>query len=139
MKQEAVRSFGVNGQPAASVLLVGNPSLPLKGFDVAIKALSIVNRVVPISLTWICQTQPSAANVPDLIGSGLAIDLYINPSQVPFYPSPMTKQPCTIQPYPPSTPALCAPPPHPKGGISSSSPLRNPFCSSELNYQFRLR
>ena len=66
----------------ASVLLVGNPSLPLKGFDVAIKALTVVNKVVPISLTWICQTQPSAANVPDLVGSGLAINLYINPTQV---------------------------------------------------------
>lgn len=67
---------------AGSVLLVGNPALPLKGFDVAIKALTTVNRVVPISLTWICQTQPTAANVPALVGSGLSIDLYISPKQV---------------------------------------------------------
>lgn len=67
---------------AGSVLLVGNPALPLKGFDVAIKALTTVNRVVPISLTWICQTQPTAANVPALVGSGLTIDLYISPRQV---------------------------------------------------------
>lgn len=73
------------GCQLASVLLVGNPNLPLKGFDMAIKALAMVNRVVPISLTWVCQTQPSAASVPDLVGSGLAINLYVNPSQVSSY------------------------------------------------------
>jgi hypothetical protein len=31
-----------------SVLLVGNPALPLKGFDVALAALSAVNRVLPL-------------------------------------------------------------------------------------------
>jgi hypothetical protein len=30
------------------VLLVGNPALPLKGFDVALAALSAVNRVLPL-------------------------------------------------------------------------------------------
>jgi len=67
-----------------SVLLVGNPSLPLKGFDVAIKALTSVNHLLPISLTWVCQTQPTASTVPALVGSGLVIDLYISPSQVHF-------------------------------------------------------
>ena len=86
--QEFARRFNFNGEIPPSVLLVGNPSLPLKGFDIAIKALTTVNKVVPISLTWICQTQPSAANVPELVSSGLAIDLYVNPSQVsPGWPS----------------------------------------------------
>jgi hypothetical protein len=31
-----------------AVLLVGNPALPLKGFDVALAALSAVNRVLPL-------------------------------------------------------------------------------------------
>ncbi len=31
-----------------SVLLVGNPALPLKGFDVAIAALAAVHRVLPV-------------------------------------------------------------------------------------------
>lgn len=83
--QDFARRFNFNGHQPASVLLVGNPSLPLKGFDVAIKALTTVNRVIPISLTWICQTQPSAANVPELVGSGLAINLYINPTQVRWH------------------------------------------------------
>ena len=30
------------------MLLVGNPALPLKGFDVALAALSAVNRVLPL-------------------------------------------------------------------------------------------
>ena len=71
-----------SGVVSASVLIVGNPALPLKGFDVAIKALAAVNRVLPIQLTWVCQTQPTAASVPALVGSGLTIDLYVNPSQV---------------------------------------------------------
>ncbi len=89
--QDFARRFNLNGQLPASVLLVGNPSLPLKGFDVAIKALTTVNKVVPISLTWICQTQPSAATVPELVGSGLAINLYINPSQVQQASWPLSK------------------------------------------------
>ena len=65
-----------------SVLLVGNPSLPLKGFDVAINALAAINQVLPLHVTWVCQTQPNATLVPTLTGSGLCISLYINPSQV---------------------------------------------------------
>lgn len=72
---------GGRGGTAGSVLLVGNPSLPLKGFDVAIRTLAAVNRVLPISLTWICQTQPTAASVPALLGSGLTLDLHVSPSQ----------------------------------------------------------
>ena len=65
-----------------SVLLVGNPSLPLKGFDVAINALAAINQVLPLHVTWVCQNQPNATLVPTLTGSGLCISLYINPSQV---------------------------------------------------------
>ncbi|CAK0780281.1 hypothetical protein CVIRNUC_004997 [Coccomyxa viridis] len=64
-----------------SVLLVGNPALPLKGFDVAIAVLAMVNRVLPLDVTWICQTQPTAAMVPGLATSGLCIDLHISPAQ----------------------------------------------------------
>ena len=65
-----------------SVLLVGNPSLHLKGFDVAISVLAAVNQVVPLHITWVCQTQPTAALVPALLVSGLRIHLHVNPPQV---------------------------------------------------------
>ena len=76
-----------------SVLLVGNPALPLKGFDVAIAVLAMVNRVLPLDVTWICQTQPTAAMVPGLATSGLCIDLHISPAQVP--PLPLQSK-CTV-------------------------------------------
>jgi len=69
-------------QGQRSVLLVGNPALPLKGFDVAIAVLTMVNRVLPLDITWICQTQPTAAMVPGLATSGLRINLHISPAQV---------------------------------------------------------
>ena len=65
-----------------SVLLVGNPALPLKGFDVAVAVLAAVNRVLPLDVTWICQSQPTAATVPALVGSGLQLRLFVSPSQV---------------------------------------------------------
>ena len=80
--QESQKRWPVDSQVGGSVLLVGNPALPLKGFDVAIKSLTTVNRVLPVSVTWICQTQPTAATVPSLVGSGLNIDLYVSPRQV---------------------------------------------------------
>lgn len=61
---------------------MGNPALPLKGFDVAIAVLTMVNRVMPLDVTWICQTRPSAAMVPGLATSGLRINLHISPAQV---------------------------------------------------------
>lgn len=74
---------GPQPQPGVrSVLLVGNPSLQLKGFDVAIAVLAAVNQVVPLHITWVCQTQPTAALVPALLASGLRIHLHVNPSQV---------------------------------------------------------
>ena len=65
-----------------SVLLVGNPALQLKGFDVAITALAAVNKLIPLHITWLCQTQPTAALVPALAASGLQIHLHVNPPQV---------------------------------------------------------
>lgn len=61
---------------------MGNPALPLKGFDVAIAVLTMVNRVLPLDITWICQTQPTATMVPGLATSGLRINLHISPAQV---------------------------------------------------------
>lgn len=41
--------------PRPSVLLVGNPALPLKGFDTAIAALALVNQSLPIEVgAWGC-------------------------------------------------------------------------------------
>lgn len=68
------------------MLLVGNPALPLKGFDVAIAVLAMVNRVLPLSVTWICQTQPTPTSVPGLASCGLRINLHISPSQVRVLP-----------------------------------------------------
>ncbi len=65
-----------------SVLLVGNPALPLKGFDVALAVLAMVNRVLPLDVTWICQTHPTPAMVSGLASCGLRISLHVSPSQV---------------------------------------------------------
>lgn len=72
------------GEPRAgvqSVLLVGNPSLQLKGFDVAIAVLSAVNQLLPLHITWVCQTHPTAALLPALLASGLRIHLHVDPPQ----------------------------------------------------------
>lgn len=89
------------GQPKAgvrSVLLVGNPSLQLKGFDVAIAVLAAVNQVVPLHITWVCQTQPTAALVPALLASGLRLHLHVNPSQVSRL-SAVGAMPCAVWLY----------------------------------------
>lgn len=65
-----------------SVLLVGNPALQLKGFDVAIAVLAAVNQVLPLHITWVCQNQPTAALLPALLASGLRIHLHVDPPQV---------------------------------------------------------
>lgn len=65
-----------------SVLLVGNPALPLKGFDVALAVLAMVNRVLPLDVTWICQTHPTPSMVSGLATCGLRINLHVSPSQV---------------------------------------------------------
>ena len=75
------------GEPRAgvqSVLLVGNPSLQLKGFDVAIAVLSAVNQLLPLHITWVCQTHPTAALLPALLASGLRIHLHVDPPQVVY-------------------------------------------------------
>lgn len=61
---------------------MGNPALQLKGFDVAIAVLAAVNQVLPLHITWVCQTQPTAALLPALLASGLRIHLHVNPPQV---------------------------------------------------------
>jgi len=48
------------------VLLVGNPRLPLKGFDIAVQALLIVAGHIDLHITWICQFQPEEHLVPGL-------------------------------------------------------------------------
>jgi hypothetical protein len=65
-----------------SVLLVGNPSLPLKGFDVALKVLASVDKTVPITVTWVCQSLPTALQLPGLATCGLSIKFYVSPPQV---------------------------------------------------------
>lgn len=37
------------------MLLVGNPALPLKGFDVALAVLAAVGRLQRLEVTWVCQ------------------------------------------------------------------------------------
>ena len=43
-----------------SILLVGNPNLPLKGFDVALAALKVVKQFLPFQLgvVWVLQKLP---------------------------------------------------------------------------------
>ena len=41
------------------MLLVGNPALPLKGFDVALAVLGAVGRVLRLEVTWVCQARPT--------------------------------------------------------------------------------
>ena len=68
--------------PLPRVLLVGNPSLPLKGFDTALAALESVNSVLPIRVTWVCQVAPKASTFPALSSSKLKINYVVSPAQV---------------------------------------------------------
>lgn len=52
------------GTAHRSVLLVGNPALPLKGFDMAVAVLTVVNRVLPLKVTWLCQVRLPRARQP---------------------------------------------------------------------------
>lgn len=79
--QEQEPPWPAPGQGRRSVLLVGNPALPLKGFDVAIAVLAAVNRVLPLAVTWVCQTAPTPAMLPGLPGCGLRIALHVSPPQ----------------------------------------------------------
>ena len=42
----------------------------------------MVNRVLPLDVTWICQTHPTPAMVSGLASCGLRISLHVSPSQV---------------------------------------------------------
>lgn len=66
---------------ARTVLLVGNPTLPLKGFPTAIAALSAVARVLPLHVRWVCQQRPMDAHVPSLSASDLDIEYVVAPAQ----------------------------------------------------------
>jgi len=64
-----------------SVLLVGNPALPLKGFDHALQILMAVNQVMAISVTWVCQVKPSVSMLPILEICDLDITYVVAPDQ----------------------------------------------------------
>jgi hypothetical protein len=81
MQQE--RTHG-NATARKTVLIVGNPALSLKGFDVAIEVLMLVNEVLPITVTWICQTAPNPDVLTGLKSCKMPIKLYISPRQVCF-------------------------------------------------------
>jgi glycosyltransferase involved in cell wall biosynthesis len=67
--------------PVKSILLVGNPGLPLKGFPTAIAALAMVSRFIPITVRWVCQQQPNVTLVPNLAAAQLDIEYVVSPSQ----------------------------------------------------------
>lgn len=69
--------------PPKSVLLVGNPGLPLKGFDTAVRVLVAASCLLPVTVTWVCQQLPSPLTVPSLftLGAGLSIRYFVSPSQ----------------------------------------------------------
>eukprot|EP00210_Caulerpa_lentillifera_P003532 g3369.t1 len=64
-----------------SVLLVGNPALPLKGFDYALRILIAVSKAIDIKVTWICQVKPTTTMLPILAHCDLDIDYVVAPSQ----------------------------------------------------------
>lgn len=41
-----------------------------------------LNQVLPIRVTWVCQTRPTTTQLPDLGRNGLTIDLHVSPAQV---------------------------------------------------------
>jgi hypothetical protein len=64
-----------------TVLLVGNPTLPLKGFPTAVAALAAVARALPLHVRWVCQQRPTELHVPGLAASELDIEFVVAPSQ----------------------------------------------------------
>lgn len=75
----------LEASPAArpSILLVGNPALSLKNFEVAVAVLAVVRRELPIDVTWVAQRDPEPY-VRLLPSSGLRIKLHISPPQASF-------------------------------------------------------
>eukprot|EP00873_Tetraselmis_striata_P033293 jgi/Tetstr1/453557/TSEL_040525.t1 len=76
-------NWALAGVPAKKrkVLLVGNPTLQLKGFDVAIAVLQAVNCVIPIHVTWICQVEPTVATLPSLAAATFEMTYVVKPKQ----------------------------------------------------------
>ncbi|KAI3426406.1 hypothetical protein D9Q98_008776 [Chlorella vulgaris] len=70
-----------DGERRPSVLLVGNPGLPLKGFERAIATLGRVHRQKPIEVVWVCQQQPCSQLAGLIDRCGLRVSLHINPPQ----------------------------------------------------------
>jgi glycosyltransferase involved in cell wall biosynthesis len=64
-----------------TVLLVGNPTLPLKGFPTAVAALAAVGRALPLHVRWVCQHAPTEATVPGLAAAGLDVEFVVAPAQ----------------------------------------------------------
>lgn len=67
------------------VLLVGNPTLNLKGFDIAIAVLARVSRSIgPIAVRWLCQKPPSMAALAALqvLRPSLRFEIIVDPPQV---------------------------------------------------------
>lgn len=60
-----------------AIILVGNPSLPFKGFDIALEALTRVWNVgYRFKVNWVCQYHPQIRWVP------FPVEFIINPSQI---------------------------------------------------------
>lgn len=59
------------------VLLVGNPSLRFKGFDVALRTLQLLwQQGHRFTVTWVCQTKPNVQ------GAKFPVNIVVQPSQV---------------------------------------------------------
>ena len=59
------------------ILLVGNPSLRFKGFDVALRSLQLLwQQGHRFTVTWVCQTMPNVQ------GAKFPVNIVVQPSQV---------------------------------------------------------
>ncbi|NMC32939.1 MAG: glycosyltransferase [Veillonellaceae bacterium] len=59
------------------ILLVGNPKLRFKGFDVALRTLQLLwQQGHRFSVTWVCQTKPNVQ------GANFPVNIVIQPSQI---------------------------------------------------------
>lgn len=67
---------------ACLLLCSPTPSILCTGFVTAVAVLSAVHALLPLKVRWVCQQQPNAATVPNLLGSGLDIEFVVSPSQV---------------------------------------------------------
>lgn len=62
----------------------------------ALAALEIVNRVVPLHITWVCQVKPKASSLSALANTKLDLQYIISPSQVlpPFTWTHLSRRAC---------------------------------------------